>query len=38
MEFVKTFCPVNQVQQMYRDKLTTADEAVKCIKSGDRVH
>lgn len=28
----------SEIMQAYKDKLTTPDEAVKCVKSGDRVH
>jgi len=29
---------VSEIGAAYKKKLTTADEAVKCVKSGDRVH
>ena len=32
------FYKLSTVQEEYKKKLTTADEAVKVIKSGDRVH
>lgn len=38
MEMIKMYCPVSEAQRMYREKLTTADEAVKCIRSGDHIH
>ena len=35
---VKQWLPVDQVQAAYKEKLVTADEAVKIIESGDYVH
>ena len=38
MEVKKTFCKMNEIQNEYKKKLVTADDAVKVVKSGDRVH
>ena len=38
MSRVDTFCKTSALEQEYKAKLVTADEAVKIIKSGDRVH
>ena len=35
---VKQWLPADQVQAAYKEKLVTADEAVKIIESGDYVH
>ena len=35
---VKTWLPADQVQAAYKEKLVTADEAVKIVKSGDYIH
>ncbi|MCI8608758.1 MAG: butyryl-CoA:acetate CoA-transferase [Firmicutes bacterium] len=35
---VKQWLPADQVQKAYQEKLVTADEAVKVIKSGDQIH
>jgi butyryl-CoA:acetate CoA-transferase len=33
-----SYCPAGSLQREYQEKLVSADEAVKCVKSGDRVH
>ncbi|MCI7303303.1 MAG: acetyl-CoA hydrolase/transferase C-terminal domain-containing protein [Clostridiales Family XIII bacterium] len=38
MEERKTFCKMSDVASEYEKKLVTADEAVKVVRSGDRVH
>lgn len=35
---VKQWLPVDQIQEAYKQKLVTADEAVKIVKSGDYLH
>lgn len=35
---VKQWLPADQVQAAYKEKLVSADEAVKCIESGDYIH
>ena len=35
---VKQWLPADQVQAAYKEKLVTADEAVKIVKSGDYLH
>lgn len=35
---VKQWLPADQVQAAYKEKLVTADEAVKIVKSGDYIH
>lgn len=35
---VKEWLPVAKVQEEYKKKLVTADEAVKIVKSGDYLH
>ncbi|MDY3240688.1 MAG: acetyl-CoA hydrolase/transferase C-terminal domain-containing protein [Anaerovoracaceae bacterium] len=35
---VKTWLPTDQIQAAYKEKLVTADEAVKIVKSGDYLH
>lgn len=37
-ELVRKFCPMGALQREYASKLVSADEAVKVVKSGDRVH
>lgn len=37
-DMVKQFTSASSVQSEYKRKLTTADEAVKVVKSGDRIH
>ena len=34
---VKQWLPADQVQAAYKEKLVTADEAVKIVKSGDHL-
>ena len=36
--FVREWVPMDRVQEEYKKKLVTADEAVKVIKSGDYIH
>ncbi len=36
--YVKRWLPADQVKKAYEEKLVTADEAVKIIKSGDYIH
>jgi butyryl-CoA:acetate CoA-transferase len=38
MDKLKQFCKLSDVQIEYRKKLVSADEAVKVVKSGDRIH
>lgn len=38
METSKSLYKLSQIQKEYEKKLVTADEAVKVVKSGDRVH
>lgn len=38
MNIAKKFCKISEVQKEYQRKLTTPDEAVKIVKSGDRIH
>ncbi|MEG1067114.1 MAG: acetyl-CoA hydrolase/transferase C-terminal domain-containing protein [Anaerovoracaceae bacterium] len=35
---VKQWTPVHKIHEEYKAKLTTADEAVKLVKSGDQIH
>ena len=35
---VKQWLPVDQIQEAYKQKLVTADEAVKIVESGDYLH
>ena len=38
MNTVREFCKAAQIQSEYNRKLVSADEAVKVVKSGDRIH
>ena len=38
MSRVETFCKTSALKKEYQEKLVTADEAVKIVKSGDQVH
>ncbi len=38
MSRVETFCKTSALEKEYQEKLVTADEAVKIVKSGDQVH
>lgn len=38
MDMVTQFYPLSEIQKQYAAKLVTADEAVKVVKSGDRIH
>ncbi|MGN0703248.1 MAG: acetyl-CoA hydrolase/transferase family protein [Lentihominibacter sp.] len=38
METIRQFTGMTEIQKEYSRKLTTADEAVKVVKSGDRIH
>ena len=35
---IEQFCKAREIQSEYKKKLVTADEAVKVVKSGDRIH
>ena len=37
MSRVETFCKTSALKKEYQEKLVTADEAVKIVKSGDQV-
>ena len=36
MSRVETFCKTSALKKEYQEKLVTADEAVKIVKSGDQ--
>lgn len=38
MEKVRQFCRMSDIKSEYKKKLVSADEAVRIVKSGDRIH
>lgn len=38
MDICRSFCKMSDVQKEYQKKLVSADEAVQCVQSGNRIH